>query len=380
MTNPRAASRTQHPTSRYLARLDEQIAAAGSTVDADCLRAEKAAYLARQGRREEAEGLITAVQLRYSGRPRAEISTRVNLAQAMIEHFGQMKPTARDRVLRAQALAAASGLNELDALSSAWLAQLDYGRNDFVSMERNLRRSLSLANSSSHLVLERAYMVAGQAFHFAGHYSLARPWYDACHRQITALGDDASLSALFHNTAWAHLVNLRHARFSPERRSVDEVLALMTADSTGAYDTLTSVASLQLLTPLLRAQLFSLTGRWMEALQLFEKELPDALGAGLGQWYPTMLADSAVCRVAVGDFDAARADAYESEARIDARGHPDDLGAVHARLASAFESLREPDRAAQHEVAAITAWQAHEARQELILRILSGLAPIDNGK
>ncbi|MBC7957856.1 MAG: hypothetical protein H7Y33_18555, partial [Cytophagales bacterium] len=60
--------------SRLLSTLDTAIAAATQPVQADCLRAERAGLLARQGQIAEARSVVAALQAQYAKLPNASVS------------------------------------------------------------------------------------------------------------------------------------------------------------------------------------------------------------------------------------------------------------------------------------------------------------------
>ena len=67
--------------SRLELRLQEEIARAANPLDADCKRAELAAYHSRLGRTDEARSTLTLLHPRYDRRPHVAISAWVNLVE-----------------------------------------------------------------------------------------------------------------------------------------------------------------------------------------------------------------------------------------------------------------------------------------------------------
>ena len=112
------------PASRFLQRLDEAVAAAGSAVEADCFRAEQACFLARQGHFDDARTLLDDLHARYDTRPIIDTSIWINLAEGMMGLYSGDAAVALDRYRRAHALSVAGNIKPLRALSSAWLANI----------------------------------------------------------------------------------------------------------------------------------------------------------------------------------------------------------------------------------------------------------------
>jgi hypothetical protein len=118
------------PASRLLLRLNAAIASAKDQYAADCAHAERACYLARQGDFAEALRTIGTLRKRYEARPDAAMSVWLNLAEGLVSYFSELGPGAHDKVMRAHALSAASGLVHLNALTAAWLAQMSFSKLD----------------------------------------------------------------------------------------------------------------------------------------------------------------------------------------------------------------------------------------------------------
>ena len=83
--------------SRLLTRLDADIAAASNPFRADCLRAERAGYLARQGHVDEAKTELAALHRRHDARPNAEMSAWLSLAEGLLSYFNDRGLAATDK-------------------------------------------------------------------------------------------------------------------------------------------------------------------------------------------------------------------------------------------------------------------------------------------
>ena len=127
--------------SRLELRLEAEISAAPSVLEADCKRAELAAYWVRLGRVAEVELTLQDLHHRYRAHPNVAISAWLNLVEGLVGHFGDMDPGARDKILRAHALSSAAGLLPMRALAAAWLAHFDYARLDVEATAVHVRLS-----------------------------------------------------------------------------------------------------------------------------------------------------------------------------------------------------------------------------------------------
>ncbi len=358
---------------RLLARLDAAIAAAPGPFDADCLRAERACYLARQGHFEPATAELDAMRRSYEARPNPSISAWLSLAEGLMSHFSDVGGAARDKMRRAHALSAAGRLMPLHALSSAWLAHMDYNRHDFGSMARHLSQALQLAAADHHAARSRASLVVAKALHFSGRLDLAQAWYARARSHANAEGDDATISAIMFNMASIRAANLRQAALSAQGDSLEGEHALMGADSTLNFDQMVGSVSLKSLLPLLRAQILALQGEPAQALTLYEAHLAQA--NAISRLRGCMLSDQAWCRMQVGQIDAARADALEADDSLADDTQVDDRAATHSRLSQVFAALGDAPAAQRHEVLAAAAWQDFRALQARIVELLSRVGP-----
>lgn len=358
--------------SRMLARLDQEIATSPSCAQTDCKRAERAAYLARLGLSIQAKADLDALRHAYLSRPNAEVSAWLNLVDGLVGHFVDMRPEARDRILRAHALSSAAGILNVRALSAAWLAHMDYLRLNVPSMARYAAEALRVSIEQQHSVRSRVGLVLAQAYHLSGKLEMALPWYAMARDHAVAEGDDATLSALMHNMAWLRAQRLRASDCGlADKPSRTEGHALLAAEAVASFDSLIGSKSLTTLVPVLRAQILTVRKEYGEALAIFEAELIPALKEGMGRLHADLLADQAWCRVNVGQRTAALADAKHAELSIDLEGQFDDRALAYGRLVQVFYALEEPDSAQRNSELAKEAWAAHVSIQREIVDALA---------
>lgn len=349
--------------SRLLTRLDADIAAERDPLRADCLRAERAAYLVRQGHTEEVKAELDALHLRHDRRPNAEMSAWLSLVESLVSFFSDMGPLATDKMRRAHALSQAAGLTQLQARCAAWLAHMDYSRLDIGAMVLHVTQALQLASADLHDARSRASMVMAVGLHLAGQMSLALPWYQRARDHAVSIGDEVTTSALMHNMAWLRMHLLRQARATGEGDVIDRGHALLGLESTVQYDQLIGVSSLASLKPILRAQILALRGDAEQALALFEDHL-SAQPDGMSRIQCTLLAEQAWCLVQVKEMDRALRAAKDAEASFAKETQIDDTAAAHSRLAEVFAALGEAETAERHQTLANDAWEKFSELQE----------------
>lgn len=356
--------------SRLLSRLEADIRSAADPLAADCLRCERAAYLARLGEVEEATRELAALRQCYGPNPQPALSAWVHLADGLIGHYTNLAPGARDKLARAHALSAAAGLKPLQALSAAWLAHFEYLRLDVAALARRAGEALSLARPDHHAAQARARLVVAQSYHEGGRYDLARPWYDQARHHATTEGDDATLSAMLWNIASLHVAAARQLEAAG---SPVDAQARLSAESTGHFDAMLGVRSLRALQPILRAQAYTVLGRTDEALALFDAHLAEALDQGMREVEGVLLADRAWCRLRAGHLPGARGDAGAALACLAIPGSHCDRAPGHSRLAQVYVVLGETDAAMRQRELAVQAWAGHAADQSRLIEALQHL-------
>lgn len=356
--------------SRLLSRLDAAIAAASHPVQADCLRAERACLLARQGQLAAARAEHGALQAQYAMRPQPLMSAWLSLLDGLACYFADLNRAARDKLSRAYALSAAARDTRLHALAAAWLAHLDYVDHDLEALSRHAAEVFQLADDTQHAALARVSLVVAQTYHYGGRYDQAQPWYAKARQHANAEGDEAMLSAVMHNMASIHTNQSLHALLRGAQDDEMQRRAMLGIESTGNFDALIGTASLGALVPMLRAQISSQQGRWAEAVSLYEAHFSDGLLQGLDRMRAFLGADLAWCRLQLGQNAQALKDALAAEVASEHDRDVDDRAAAHTRLAQVFSKLGREDVAARHRAQALIDWRTHERDQALALSLM----------
>jgi tetratricopeptide (TPR) repeat protein len=326
--------------------------------------------LARQGRLDEAKAVAVELRRQYGAAPNVAMSAWLSLAEGLESYFRNLGAVSRDKVLRAHALSAAAGLVTMQALSAAWLAQMDFTRLDIESMARHVKQALELAASQDNSARGRASLVLAQALHVAGRLDLALPWYRRAHAHATAQGDDSAISALMHNMACMRLDNLRQVKLTGRGDEIDTNVVMTGAESTGRFDQLIGASSLKALNPLLRARIHSLQGRPAEALLLYEEHTAIDVDEGFSRMKSDMLSDVAWCRLQLNQRETALSSAIESEQSLVAETQIDDRAATHTRLGWFYAEIGDNEEAQRHQLLASQAWNTYAQLQEQIVELL----------
>lgn len=347
--------------SRLLQQIDRQIAAANDQFDAACLRVQRAMLLARHGLLGEAREQLTQLHQMAFQHPHARLGAMLHLAEGLMNYYTDFGLTARDKVQRAQAVARAAGLREIDVLATAWMAMLAYVSHDLQALIEQAKACLAQLGPGDHQAFARLSIAMGLSLHFANRWDLAQGWYACARSQASLDGDDATVSALMYNMAEMRTAQMRHESLAyPTRPRPDLLLG---ADSVRHYDAAVGGSAMAELTPLLRAQVLVMQGEYAAACQLYEQYLPQAMGRGLSRLGSNLLADLAWCRVNLGQQEQARAQAREAEVELDPRCDVDDRAATHSRLSQVYDALGDEAAALAHAQTAQREWAEFAAQQ-----------------
>lgn len=364
------------PRSRLLQQLDTELAAAqkaGELLRANGLRAQRAMALIRHGELETArQDLTTLHQLAFAS-PHPQLAAWLHVAEGLMSYYTDFGPSAGERLRRGLHLAQAANCREAQAQAHAFLALLAYVHYDYAALREHLSGGLAVAAPDDGVARARLNMVAGFTLHHAGDAAGAQAWYTKARQHGAAAGDDAAVSALIHNSTQMRVAEVRHAELQGAGARLAGLLPGV--QSAGNFEAAIGMKALDVLAPLLRAQVLVVVGEFAEAMALFEAHLPEALATGLERMGSSLLADTAWCRARLGQREAALAQARESELEMDPGTHVDDRALTHGRLAQLYAFLDLPEDAARHRAQADQDWAEFADQQRRLREALAGLVP-----
>jgi hypothetical protein len=302
------------------------------------------------------------------------MSAWLGLAEGLMAYFSNLSESARDKILRSRALSAAANLKSMQALSAAWLAQIDFAKLDIESVSKYCIEALSLAGEQHHSARARVSLVLAHALHVAARFDLARPWYRTAQIHATEQGDDATISALMHNMTCMRLDNFRQFKLSGAGAEEEVDVISTGVASTKQFDHIIGASSLGGITPLLKARLLSLQSQPVEALAVYEENLASFLVPGFKRLKSDIFSDMAWCHAQVGSITIANEMAATAQASIIAETQIDDSAATHSRLSMTYHLLGLYDKASQQDELARAAWQEYRMLQARIVYMLGAIA------
>ena len=355
--------------SRLLKRLDAEIAAATDLGSQSCLQVQRALLFARHGHSAAAREQLTALHQLAFQHPSLELGAWLHFAEGMMSYFLDFSSETTGKMVRALTTARHLKMTALIALSTAWLAQIAYMRNQQEEMLRHAHECDALAALDDHGARYRLCMVLGLAHQYAGLGKQAQTWYQAAKQHAVADGDEAAMSALIYNMAEMRTAQAR--RDSLANVVVGKIGLLLGADSVKHYDAAVGGSANPHLTAVLRAQVLTVDGEFEQARALFESHLPQTLSSGLGRLGSSMMADLAWCRVNTGQHEHALLQARESELELDPSCDVDDRAATHSRLSQVFNALGDRAAAERHATKAAEEWREFAAAQAVFAAALT---------
>jgi hypothetical protein len=343
-----------------LTRLELEIASIADPVVADSKKLERASYISRLGRIDEAASIINSVKKKYESRPDGRISCWVHLANGLNQYFADMNPGARESLLRSHALSAAVKLPYETSLAAAWLAHLEYARSDYISMSKYIDIAFDISFSEYDSSTTRAALVVAQAYHFLGDVDSALMWYRFVRIVATNNGDGATISAMMHNMAWLkfQVSRAQSCGLPIEGMEVGNQI-LMAAQSAESYDEIIGSVSLPSLLPMLTAQILLANHDFEGALKIYCVE--DALceKEARGNIKAELMADFGWCLFNMNKLDEAREKILYVEDILNKGRNGGNSLYAHARAAQVYAGLGNDGLANEHKRIALEGWVAH---------------------
>ncbi len=302
------------------------------------------------------------------------VSILLNIADGLCNYFDNMDPGSRDRFLRAYSLAAAAGQYDLQSRAASWIALLAYAAYNFEEMTKFIAEGISLNSSSDSSTKSRLCMILALTAHLANRFDVASPWYERSRQYAADLEDEATLSALMHNMASIWAANRRNEVIGGIRTSDKSRIALLGAMSTLNFDERVGALSLNTLTPLIQAQLYSLEGNYAHALEIYSTNLDTLRLRSVSGWQSWLHADRAWCQLKMGYLNEGREQLTRAQESLRQDQHVDDRAATYQRLAECHSLLGDNDASTSYGAKARTCWRQFLELQATMLKHVSSVS------
>ena len=359
--------------SRFLEKLDAAIRSASDPLKRTCLSLEKASYLARRGDASESEEIVRSVRSEGHYLLSGEVGAWLNFTEGMQFHCAGNDPEAKQKWMRCLAIAMSVQAESILSRTSSWLAFIDYTSIRIGSLIANTRHAITCMKSDDFEAIARVSLTIAQGFHLCGNAVKAREFYDRCRLACMKSSDDVMLAALIHNMAWLRTFIQRNEMLQGLAATEDRYIVELGAESTRNYERLIGVKSLDVMTPLLGAQVDIISGRYSDAIRTISERLEKLDSQGLSRLNAVLVADRAYCRAESGDIDGAKTDAVRAREAVEDGDHVDDLAVLYTRLSRVYELAGDRDTSIAYIAKAKVHWGEFRILQNTLIAEINEL-------
>lgn len=324
-------------------RLERQIQGESDLSLQAILKAKLACYLARVGEFDRAENIRVDLRLKFGDGRFVRVSILLMLLEGLMLYYRDLSPNARDRIFRANVLSSTFRVNELTALTSAWLAHIDFNRCHFATMMTEIQKCKEFISYDDGSANCRVSLVLGDAFLYSGQKNLSQIWYERARIAATALGDQAAIGALTYNRAALNVQNLRFKSLDAKVAEEEITTALAELQTATNYQSLARLKSLDHLLCAANVGINMVKKNYgaaaLEASGLINSQ---NVPIGSGEYY-ILLSDLARCRVVASEFNSAK-EVRERIIEIEVlKLDEDDKAIIFDNLAAVSAALGETD-------------------------------------
>ncbi len=335
-------------TAPLIQRLEAEIRATTDGVLQAELYAQVACYQARVGEFEEAERIRARVRSVYGDGRSPQVSIRIMCAEGLLLYYKGLDPSARDRLFRANLLSAALSLPNLVALTSAWLAHVDFNAGRFEAMAKSAASCLAVLYADDGSADCRIGLVLGDAFAYVGDEKVSKRWYERARRLANRLGDHAAVGALTYNRAVLHLARARIDALSGRLDNSRIGLIVTEVQSAVNYQAVAQLSSLDHLLRSASASSLLLEERYSDATTAILKLIASTEVPTGSAELALLYSDNAFCLAELGQWQMAT-EMAAAGAAIDSSGFDfDDRALIFDSLSKYHLLAGESERALKY--------------------------------
>lgn len=356
--------------SRLLAAIERAVAPDERAIKT----AQLACYLARIGEFERADALRIQLRDVYGNGSNVQVSILIMTLEGLLLYFKSLSPDARDRFARAELLSKSFGQHHLVALTSAWLAHVDFNLCRYDSMAVSISTCLDRIAHDDGSAECRVSLVLGDVFLFCDRGNEAQAWYERARRAYAVLGDQASIGAITYNRAALRAANLRLASLVIPVETAQVSAIDLEVSSAVNYQAMVRSRSLDHLLRAARVGVNMVAGRFSDA----DSEIDQLLVAGVVPDGTSekllLLADQAECYARLGDRVNA-VSSLKSIESVELNGFPpDDLALVFNSMSNAHRLLGHESSHEVYKQRSAGALGEHRALTDRVVKLIEKFA------
>lgn len=293
-----------------------------------CIMAELGCYWARVGEFERAEVLRADLRRSFGDGRSVRVSILIMCIEALLAYFRELSPHARDRMARAALLSTAAKESSLIALTSAWMAHIDFNLNKFESMVSAITNCLSHLGPDDGSAECRVSLVLGDAFLFSGVTNSSILWYQRARAAAGRVGDQAAIGALTYNRAALHVSAARFQHLRNPLPSTDINLLQVEVQTAVNYQAIAQLKSLDHLLQSARVGVMILQNHFTEALPVIATVLESPDVPHNSAQRVLLQSDLALSRASSGMVDSALHDIDMLQSSLIDSFSPDDRALI----------------------------------------------------
>ena len=308
-------------------------------------KANLACYFARIGEFDKAEDIRIELRRKFGDGKFVKISILLMLLDGLLLYYKELSAGARDRIARANLISTTFRQYELIALTSAWLAHIDFNTCHFILMTNEIRKCNEFLSHDDGTAACRISLVLGDAFLYSGQREPSQFWYERARSAATAIGYQAAIGALTYNRAALNVQNIR-LKYLTHETIEDDIRSAQTELQTAFnYQVLARLKSLDHLLHAASVGIrivkkeFDLAA--VEASSILNlKAVPSESGE-----YFILLTDLAKCHAISGDLAVAKKMCDDIPASTVVKLDEDDKAIIYNSLAEVSKIFGEEDLA-----------------------------------
>jgi len=253
--------------SPFLMRLDHEWKNAGTVQERGEIDARRAGYLARIGSFEGAKTLVLELRKVFGTGRDGRVTIWIMVAEALIYHFEKIDPVALDRITRAQLLSRMINDHQLEAISSAWKAHIEFESSQFEQMFGSLRIAVTRAQQDNYEAHSRISNIIFKVAVWCGREEVAKIHFRNGREYALKIGDQAGIEALQHNRAAFRLARIRASNCLEQVGAGEFEQLRVEIETARSLQNLTGVKALSSYIDLCHARLLLLQGKYVEAVE-----------------------------------------------------------------------------------------------------------------
>ena len=319
-------------TSPLVTRLEAQLRVAADPIELGVLSAQLGCYEARIGEFDRAESRRLELRKQFGDGHSARVSILIMCLEGLLLYFKDLNTGARDRLLRANLLSTACHQNSLIALTSAWLAHIDFNQGRFGSMATAIAKCFEAIEADDGSAACRVSLVLGDSFSFVGQMAQSRAWYEQARLVASRIGDQAAVGALTYNRAALHVAAARVRRLTSSLETSEVNYIDAEVRSAINYQYVARLASLDHLLIAARVGVFILQEKYLDAALAITEVLDSAEVPAASAELALLHADKAHCLARLGQFALAASEAKMAASIPSAGFDADDRAVIFGAL------------------------------------------------